>query len=254
MTQYGFFFDQSRCTGCQACAVQCKEWYDLPAGPIKYMRTFMWETGAWPTVRLHFLVAPCYHCENPVCVDAADGAMFKEEKYGAVLIDPEKANSPSLRKAWMACPYNAISFESDAPDAKAGMCTMCIDRLEQGLKPICVMACPLRALDFDTLENLQKKYGTLRDIEGMPSSALAKPAVVFKPMDQHKQIVPYDVNRALQINAKRQLNMQGKPGLDVYSAPSDVTDLPEGLIGKNKLVMKAKNVQDFMYLTTDNES
>ena len=30
MTQYGFFIDTSRCTGCQACGIACKEWHDIP--------------------------------------------------------------------------------------------------------------------------------------------------------------------------------------------------------------------------------
>jgi anaerobic dimethyl sulfoxide reductase subunit B (iron-sulfur subunit) len=248
MPQYGFFFDQSRCNGCNACTAVCKDWNDLAPGPLKYARIYTWETGAFPNVHTHTLFAPCYHCENPLCVDAAEGAMFKEEKYGAVLIDPDKAKSPALRAAWLACPYGAITFESDAPDAKAGMCNMCIDRLEQDLKPVCVMACPGRALDFDTLENLQKKYGTLQDLEGMPSSTEVKPAVVFKAAAQKKQLVAYDVSKALAINATRPYS----PPL--YSSASDVTDIPEGLITRNKLVMKAKNVSELVHYTRDNES
>jgi anaerobic dimethyl sulfoxide reductase subunit B (iron-sulfur subunit) len=67
--------------------------------------------------------------------------MYKEEKYGAVLIDPDKARSIDLRKANEACPYGAIQFDSDAMDATASKCTMCIDRLEQGMIPICVETC-----------------------------------------------------------------------------------------------------------------
>jgi anaerobic dimethyl sulfoxide reductase subunit B (iron-sulfur subunit) len=248
MPQYGFFFDQSRCTACGTCAVSCKDWNDLSPGPVKWMRIFQWETGTFPSTRIHMLVAPCYHCENPLCVDAANGAMFKEEKYGAVLIDPEKASSPDMRKAWEACPYGAIMFDSDAPIAKASMCTMCIDRLEQGLKPVCVMACGSRALDFDTLETLQKKYGTNRDLEGMPSSADVKPAVVFKPALPKKKLVAYDASKALQINAKSPVGMQ------FYTSTSDVTDIPEGLITKNKLVIKAKSTQEVIHYTRDYDS
>jgi anaerobic dimethyl sulfoxide reductase subunit B (iron-sulfur subunit) len=207
-----------------------------------------WEKGAWPNVRAYALAISCYHCENPLCVDAADGAMFKEEKYGAVLIDPEKASSPSMRKAWEACPYGVIMFDSDAPIAKASMCNMCIDRLEQGLKPVCVMSCPQIALDFDTLENLQTKYGTNRDLPDLPSSATVSPAVIFKPALPKKQLVSYDANAALQINAKR------PKGPALYNSPSDVTDIPEGLISRNKPVLKAQSLKDALHYTTDNES
>lgn len=233
MTQYGFFFDQSRCTGCQNCALACKAKNAIPPGPVRWLRFFQWEKGSFPNVRVHTLFAPCYHCENPVCVDAADGAMIKEEKYGAVLIDPDKATSPAMRKAWVACPYAAIVFDSDAPDAKASMCDMCIDRLEQKKLPVCVLVCPQRALDFGAFDELQKKYGTNRDLEEMPSSATAKPAIIFKPMTPKKAIVPYNASKALELWARRD------PLPSVFGAPEDATSIPEGIISRSKLNMRA---------------
>jgi anaerobic dimethyl sulfoxide reductase subunit B (iron-sulfur subunit) len=31
--QVGFYFDQTRCIGCNACRVACKDWHDIAAGP-----------------------------------------------------------------------------------------------------------------------------------------------------------------------------------------------------------------------------
>ena len=31
-TQYGFFIDSSRCTGCKTCELACKDYKDLDAG------------------------------------------------------------------------------------------------------------------------------------------------------------------------------------------------------------------------------
>ncbi len=70
MIQYGFFFDQSRCTGCQTCSVACKSYHELPAGPLKYLRVYQVEKGAFPDVRLHLHWIPCYHCRAPACVGA----------------------------------------------------------------------------------------------------------------------------------------------------------------------------------------
>jgi anaerobic dimethyl sulfoxide reductase subunit B (iron-sulfur subunit) len=231
-TQYGFFFDQSRCTGCQNCALACKAKTGTNPGQVRLLRLYQWETGAFPNTRVHMLFAPCYHCENPVCVTAANGALIKEPKYGAVLIDPDKATSSDLKAAWEACPYGAISFDSDSPDSTAYKCDMCIDRLEGGLLPACVLACPTRALDFGKLIDMQAKYGTNSDLEEMPSSTTVKPAVVFKPMTPKKQLVPYDANAALQLMAKR----GSLP--DLYSSPSDVTTIPAGVIARDKLDMK----------------
>ena len=83
------------------CMLACQEWNGLPVstetdGSGKWMRVYQWESGAFPNVRLFCLAVPCYHCENPVCVDAANGAMYKEPRYGAVLIDPDKAKTQGI--------------------------------------------------------------------------------------------------------------------------------------------------------------
>src|SRR5271157_6645334 len=112
MTQYGFFFDQSRCTGCRDCTVACKNWHQLPAGPLKYLKVYEYEKGAFPTVRIHFQWIPCYHCEKPVCMEACPvAAISKEPKYGAVLIDADKCTG--CRNCYEECPYGAPVFESD---------------------------------------------------------------------------------------------------------------------------------------------
>ena len=41
----GFYFDQTRCTGCSACRVACKDWNDIPAGPENWMRVLYTEKG-----------------------------------------------------------------------------------------------------------------------------------------------------------------------------------------------------------------
>jgi len=60
-------------------------------------------------------------------------------------------------------------------------CDLCLDRLEEGKKPICVEACPLRALDAGAMEELQAKYGDIRDAEGFGYSEKLIPSIVFKP-------------------------------------------------------------------------
>ncbi len=167
MPQYGFFIDLSRCTGCNACVIACKQWHDISPGPVKWMRVYQWEKGAFPNIDLRVLPIPCLHCENPVCAEACPHhAIYKEDKYGAVLVDHEKCTGE--RKCWQACPYGAPQFEGDEPGLQMSKCNMCIDRLEKGLKPICVLSCSLRALEFGPLDELREKYGSLRRLEGIP--------------------------------------------------------------------------------------
>jgi anaerobic dimethyl sulfoxide reductase subunit B (iron-sulfur subunit) len=231
-----------------ACSVACKSWNLLAPGPTKWLRIYEWETGTFPTPEINTLYAPCYHCQNPVCVAAANGAMFKEPKYGAVLIDPAQASNPSLRAASNACPYGAIVFDSDAPNANASKCTMCVDRLEQGLKPVCVLSCPMRALDFGPLNQLAQQYGTNAQLSGMPDPSTTDPAVVFKVKDARKQIVTLSSDSVLSLMGSR------NPLPAVYTDSSTVTTITPGQVGRSKLNMKATNNEDMMSATSNDDA
>jgi len=251
MTQHGFFIDQSRCIGCNQCTISCMQWHDIPPGTVKWICVYQWEKGVFPNVRLHMMPVLCYHCENPVCIKACpNGAIYKEEKYGAVLVDPEKCTG--TRKCWKACPYGAPQFQGDEPSTKMSKCNMCIERLEQELTPICVLSCSMRALEFGPIDELEKKYGHLKRLEDMPKDSITKPAVVFKPAEPKRQVIPWDSKRALELWRKRQPH-EGEPLPDIFTEISEVTEAPQEIVGRHKLVLKAKNSQELMYYTTDNE-
>jgi len=251
MTQYGFFIDQSRCIGCNSCTIACMQWHEIPPGTVKWMRVYQWEKGAFPNVKLHIMPVPCYHCETPVCVKACpNGAIYKEEKHGAVLVDPDKCTG--TRKCWKACPYGSPQFQGDEPGVKMSKCNMCIERLEQGLKPICVLSCSMRALEFGPLDELEKKYGNLKRLEDMPKESITGPTVVFKPAEPKRQVIPWNSARALELWQKR-WTQDGGSLPDVFSEMPDVTEVPQEIVSRHKLVLKAKNSQELMYYTTDNE-
>jgi len=253
--QYGFYFDQGRCIVCQDCMLACMEWFGLPTGAAgRWMRVLMYKTGAFPNTRIFGLAVPCYHCENPVCVDAANGAMYKEPLFGAVLVDPAKAQTQSLdlRAANDACPYGAIVFDSDGTDATASKCTMCVDRLSQGLAPICVLACGTRAFEFGPLADLEQKFGTLKQLPGMPDPSISQPSAVFKEQLPRKQIVPYDSNEALTLWQQRGPTATSSTPL-VFQNASDVTTVQSDRVLKSSLVFHYKNNDQLVYYTTQDE-
>lgn len=116
-----------------------------------------------------------------------------------------------------------------------------------GEHPICVLACPMRALDFGPLSDLQERYGEIRDLEDLPGSQTTSPAVVFQPHAPKRQLVPYDAGRALELLAKRD------PLPPVYTSAADVTEIPEGLVGRSKLVIKHHSTDDLMRWTRNDE-
>jgi len=129
-------------------------------------------------------------------------------------------------------------------------CNMCIDRLNEGLKPICVLSCSMRALEFGPIEEPKKKYG---ESKWHPiSQKVTAPAVIFKPKDPKKMILPYDSQKALALWQKR--NPQKDRVLpDIFKETHDVTELNEEVYLRNKLVLKTKNTKEQMRYTTDDE-
>jgi anaerobic dimethyl sulfoxide reductase subunit B (iron-sulfur subunit) len=209
---------------------------------VKWLRIFSWEAGAFPEVRLHNLFGVCYHCGNPACVRACpNGAVYKEEKYGAVLLNPELCKG--ARKCWVACPYGAPQFADENPGAKMSKCTMCIERLENGQQPVCTLACPTRALDFGAFEEITRKYGNVHTLPGMPNPRRVRPSVVFLPRAEHKHVVPYDSARALELICKRGSLSPSPYGLEVR------TNIPSGLVKRDRLAMKARSGRELIEAT-----
>jgi anaerobic dimethyl sulfoxide reductase subunit B (iron-sulfur subunit) len=124
---------------------------------------------------------------------------------------------------------------------------LCIDRLEQGLKPVCVLACPTRALDFGSLEKLIERYGEIRDLEDLPDSRVTKPSVLFKPRNKKRQLVHYDPDKAIQLMMER----DSLP--NVFASPDDVKEIPEDLISRDRLALKHKSVSEVMRYTRNDE-
>ena len=90
----------------------------------------------------------CQHCEFPPCADVCPtGASFRRAD-GIVLVD--KHICIGCRYCMLACPYKARSFgyedmtdqKTNAPRGKGTVeaCTLCVDRVDAGLRPACVEA------------------------------------------------------------------------------------------------------------------
>jgi len=80
----------------------------------------------------------------------------------------------------LACPYGAPQFEAD-DNAKMQMCDLCLERWQEGRKPVCVDACPMRALDAGPVADLRARDGEVREVEGFIYRAEVGPSVHFKP-------------------------------------------------------------------------
>jgi anaerobic dimethyl sulfoxide reductase subunit B (iron-sulfur subunit) len=111
------------------------------------------------------------------------GAITKREGDGIMVVDRVtclgKDNCELCREA---CPYEAPQFGIEE-NAKMQMCNFCLDRWAEGKKPICVMACPTRALDAGPIDELKSKYGDVKETVGFTYSTKIKPFIVFRPKE-----------------------------------------------------------------------
>lgn len=186
MTQYGFYFDCSRCTGCKTCELACKDYKDLGT-EILFRKIYDYEggewtqgdDGAWTTTAFAYHVSEaCNHCVAPACQAVCPvEAIIRDEDTGLVFIDADLCIG--CGSCVTACPYLAPKL--DLETQKARKCDGCLDRVKEDKKPICVEACPLRALEFDDIETLRSKYGDVAQIPPLPSSDQTGPNFVIKP-------------------------------------------------------------------------
>lgn len=180
--QIGFYFDQTRCTGCCACQVACKDWNDVEAGPEKWMQVHYTEQGRYPNPFVSYMIAPCWHCHQPICAEACPvAAITKRKTDGIVVVDSETClgNAECDAKCLKACPYGAPQF-GPQKGAKMRKCDFCLERFEKGKQPSCIEACPVRALDAGPLDRLEARYGSSCEAVGFKYSARSRPAVVLK--------------------------------------------------------------------------
>jgi anaerobic dimethyl sulfoxide reductase subunit B (iron-sulfur subunit) len=59
-------------------------------------------------------------------------------------------------------------------------CDLCLNRLQERQNPVCVAACPTRALEVAPLEKLKERDGNSREADGFVYSDKVRPSVVFK--------------------------------------------------------------------------
>jgi formate dehydrogenase iron-sulfur subunit len=186
----GFFTDTTTCIGCKACEVACKQWNDLPADGSEFRKggsydhTGMLSANTWRHVRFVEVAEPiptiseeldllgvasggaqlerwvfmsdvCKHCTNAGCLDACPtGALIRTE-FQTVIVQPDVCNGCGY--CVPACPFGVIDRDHD--DGRAAKCTLCYDRLEDGLEPACAKACPTDSIQFGELDELRDRAG-----------------------------------------------------------------------------------------------
>ncbi len=175
MGQKGFYLDSVICTGCKACQIACKDKNDLKVGEL-FREVFSFEGGIFPNVWGYYLSIGCNHCADPKCAkNCPTGAIYKRKSDGLVVQDREKCIG--CKMCMWSCPYGRPQYLEE--QGKCGKCDGCADLVDQGLNPVCVDSCPMRAIEFGDLGELKEKYGELPDLKVLPDKKMTNPSIII---------------------------------------------------------------------------
>jgi formate dehydrogenase iron-sulfur subunit len=179
----GFFTDTSVCIGCKACEVACKEWNLVPDDGFDLLGMSFDNTGglsanSWRHVAfieqpragngvgngdgLQWLMMSnvCKHCTHAGCLDVCPTGALVRTEFGTVVVQEDICNGCGY--CIPACPYGVIDQRKD--DGRAWKCTLCYDRIGDGLMPACAKACPTESIQFGPLDELRERAAQRIDV------------------------------------------------------------------------------------------
>ncbi len=180
----GFFFDNARCTGCRTCEMACIDYKDLTVGR-RYRRVIDFEGGETlmapdgtlsTTCFAYHISVACNHCGNPACMSVCPTKAMHRGEEGLVAVDVRRCIGCGY--CTIACPYHAPSIDPELK--RSSKCDGCVERVREGLNPICVEACPLRALEFGEMETLRALHPEcLQSVKPLPDARHTSPRLLI---------------------------------------------------------------------------
>lgn len=178
----GLLYDTTKCIGCKACMVACREANGLAADSAAsgglYHAPVDLNEKTKTVIKLYddgnghrsFMKAHCMHCVDPACANACMLGAFKKREFGIVSYDVNYCIG--CRYCEVACPFGVPKFEWAKAAPKMVKCELCNHRLAQGKQPACTEVCPKQAVIFGKREDLLREAH--RRLAGNPGGYVQK--------------------------------------------------------------------------------
>ena len=150
-------YDATICVGCNACTNACRQWNKTKAEPDDrqvYDAPRELSADTWTMIQLYqgeneysFVKRQCMHCVDPACVSGCPVQALQKTAEGPVTYDQSRCIG--CRYCMYACPFHIPRFAWDTAQFPViAKCTLCADRLKDGLPTACAEICPTSALIF----------------------------------------------------------------------------------------------------------
>jgi len=161
----GLLYDATKCIGCKACVVKCKEanrlpadtdgygdgLYDAPEGMNEYTKTVI-QLAKLDDGETSFVKKQCMHCIDAACTSACMMGALQKREFGIVSWEANKCIG--CRYCQVACPFGVPKFQWSKVSPRLIKCELCRDRLAEGKQPACTEVCPRKAVIFGKREDL----------------------------------------------------------------------------------------------------
>jgi Fe-S-cluster-containing dehydrogenase component len=194
MSGAGFLLDLHRCVGCSACVLACRiENGRTRAAP--WRRVLPLNLARRPNGPTYFLSVACHHCDEPACLRGCPANAYERRADGVVVHHDERCLG--CRYCEMTCPFGTPQFDADR--GVVSKCHLCVHRLDAGLEPACVAACPTGALRFAG-PGAESDPCAQRLVPGFADPAACRPNLTFRPPGGARRAALY---RALEEALKR---------------------------------------------------
>ncbi|MGH9141959.1 MAG: hydrogenase 2 operon protein HybA [Thermoanaerobaculia bacterium] len=160
----GLLYDTTKCIGCKACVVACKEANGMPAdtdgyGHGLYDAPDSLNQYTKNIIQLYqdkdeqsYVKKQCMHCVDPACVGACMLGALEKGKFGVVSYDVSKC--VGCRYCETVCPFNVPKFQWAKIAPKIVKCELCKERLADGKESACSTVCPRGAVIYGKYTDL----------------------------------------------------------------------------------------------------
>lgn len=152
-----FLIDLTRCTGCRACQVACKQWNQLEAEETTFFNGQGYQNPpamsehTLTTIRFReyqrhgesefaFYKEMCMHCNEPACASVCPVSAFVKTPEGPVVYNAKRCIG--CRFCMIACPFGVPKYQWSKTLPLVVKCSGCYARIKAGLIPACAKACP----------------------------------------------------------------------------------------------------------------